>query len=64
MVTDSRVFVSVPTNIHVFKGLPHGFHSVGNKLKATDHWATVMYGGIKWALEQPQASGKFDVTVW
>ncbi|KAK8090528.1 hypothetical protein PG994_000033 [Apiospora phragmitis] len=54
----------VPTNIHVFKGLPHGFHSAGNKLKASAHWATVMHGGIKWALEQPKASGKFDVTVW
>ncbi|KAK8051615.1 carboxylesterase NlhH [Apiospora rasikravindrae] len=54
----------VPTNIHVFKGLPHGFHSVGDKLKASAHWATVMHGGIKWALEQPKASGKFDVTVW
>ncbi|KAK8127976.1 carboxylesterase NlhH [Apiospora sp. TS-2023a] len=54
----------VPTNIHVFKGLPHGFHSVGDKLKPSAHWATVMHGGIKWALEQPQASDKFDVTVW
>ncbi|KAK7927519.1 hypothetical protein PG985_004517 [Apiospora marii] len=54
----------VPTNIHVFKGLPHGFHSVGSKLKATAHWATVMHGGIRWALEQPKASGKFDVTAW
>ncbi|KAK7998314.1 Spc24-domain-containing protein [Apiospora arundinis] len=54
---------NVPTNIHVFKGLPHGFHAV-DKLKASTDWVTVTHGGISWALGNPKATGKVDVTVW
>lgn len=52
---------SVPTNINVFKGLPHGFSRFGEKLSATKHWDSVMHEGIRWAWSDPPASGEFVI---
>lgn len=44
---------SVPTDVHVFKGLPHGFRMIGNRLSASTEWDKVLLGGIRWALSRP-----------
>ncbi|KIW12827.1 hypothetical protein PV08_08014 [Exophiala spinifera] len=51
----------VPTNIHVFKGVPHGFRRFGDKLSASAAWDQVMEEGIAWSLSRPSASGVFNV---
>ncbi|KAF4447335.1 hypothetical protein F53441_9132 [Fusarium austroafricanum] len=51
----------VPTDIHVFKGLPHGFRRYGDQLSECKRWDKVMEQGIKWALSKPEPSCKFDV---
>ncbi|KAJ4244177.1 hypothetical protein NW762_014558 [Fusarium torreyae] len=51
----------VPTDIHVFKGLPHGFRRFGDQLTESKRWDSVMEDGIRWALSKPEASGKFEV---
>ncbi|KAH7146136.1 Alpha/Beta hydrolase protein [Dactylonectria macrodidyma] len=51
----------VPTNIHIFKGLPHGFRRFGEQISESSRWDRVMEDGIRWALSNPGASGKFDV---
>ncbi|KAI9926155.1 hypothetical protein MW887_004618 [Aspergillus wentii] len=51
----------VPTKVNVFKGLPHGFRRYGDKLSLSKKYDEVMYQGIKWALSEPEATGKFDI---
>ncbi|KAF2715358.1 alpha/beta hydrolase fold-3 domain-containing protein [Pleomassaria siparia CBS 279.74] len=53
----------VPTQISLFKGVPHAFRRFGTALKASDHWDETTEQGILWALGKPKASGKFDVVV-
>lgn len=51
---------SVPTDINVFKGLPHGFRRY-NQLSESKRWDRVMEDGIRWALAEPSPSRKFIV---
>ncbi|KAJ5159572.1 uncharacterized protein N7482_006576 [Penicillium canariense] len=50
----------VPTNVTVFRGVPHGFRRYGDKLTASKRWDEVMSGGITWALSNP-AAGSFEI---
>lgn len=43
----------VPTDVHVFRGVPHGFRRYGDKLSASKYWDEVMSNGISWALTNP-----------
>ncbi|USP78575.1 hypothetical protein yc1106_05849 [Curvularia clavata] len=54
---------NVPTNITLFKGVPHGHRRFGKALKASDHWDQCVNGGISWILSKPEATGKFDVKI-
>lgn len=54
---------NVPTDIMLFKGVPHGHRRFGKALKASDHWDECVDKGILWALSKPQATGKFMVNV-
>jgi len=47
----------VPTDINVFKGLPHGFRRFGESLSECKRWDRVMESGIVWALAEPEADG-------
>jgi hypothetical protein len=51
----------VPTDIHVFKGLPHGFRMMGNKLAASAVWDKVLLDGIQWALSKPNRAVDFVI---
>ncbi|KAF2114765.1 alpha/beta hydrolase fold-3 domain-containing protein [Lophiotrema nucula] len=53
----------VPTNVRLFKGVPHGHRRFGPALKASKDWDECVVQGIQWALEKPKASGKFEVQV-
>jgi hypothetical protein len=52
---------SIATDIHVFKGLPHGFRRYGKQLSESARWDKVMENGIRWAISNPEPSGKFEV---
>lgn len=53
--------LSVPTNVHVFRGVPHAFRRFGDKLPAASkYWDKVMSDGIPWALSNPSA-GEFEI---
>lgn len=54
---------NVPTEVRLFKGVPHGHRRFGKALKASDHWDECVDEGILWALSRPQAAGKFVVNV-
>jgi acetyl esterase/lipase len=51
----------VPTEIRLFKGVPHGHRRFGKALKASEHWDQCVDEGILWVLSKPNATGKFDV---
>ncbi|CAH0024384.1 unnamed protein product [Clonostachys rhizophaga] len=51
----------VATDIHVFKGLPHGFRRYGEQLSESARWDKVMENGIRWAISNPKPSRKFEV---
>jgi acetyl esterase/lipase len=53
----------VPTEIRLFRGVPHGHRRFGKALKASEHWDQCVNEGIVWALSKPEATGKFDVKV-
>ncbi|KFY78704.1 hypothetical protein V499_02197 [Pseudogymnoascus sp. VKM F-103] len=53
--------VGVPTDINVFKGVPHGFRRFGDALSASKRWDNVIDEGIKWVLSNPAATNSFDV---
>ncbi|OJJ81308.1 alpha/beta hydrolase [Aspergillus glaucus CBS 516.65] len=50
----------IPTNVHVFRGVPHGFRRYGGKLSASKKWDEVMSNGIAWALANP-VPGPFEI---
>ncbi|KAJ4379371.1 hypothetical protein N0V86_005416 [Didymella sp. IMI 355093] len=54
---------NVPTEVRLFRGVPHGHRRFGKALKASDHWDECIDEGILWALSKPQATGKFVVNV-
>ncbi|GKT56163.1 alpha/beta hydrolase fold-3 domain containing protein [Colletotrichum tofieldiae] len=51
----------VPTDVHVFKGVPHGFRRFGDKLSESQHWDKTIDDGIIWTLTKPAATGVFAV---
>jgi acetyl esterase/lipase len=53
--------VGVPTDVTVFKGVPHGFRRFGEGLKgASEAWDRVIVEGIAWCLSGPKA-GEFNI---
>ncbi|KAJ5127908.1 hypothetical protein N7448_008687 [Penicillium atrosanguineum] len=51
----------IPTDVHVFRGVPHGFRRFGDKLPlSSKYWDQVMSDGVSWALSSPQA-GAFEI---
>ncbi|SCO01870.1 related to lipase/esterase [Fusarium fujikuroi] len=46
----------VPTDIHLFLGLPHGFRSHEEKLSAFNRWDKVIEDGVGWILSEPLCS--------
>ncbi|EEA28398.1 hypothetical protein TMatcc_003272 [Talaromyces marneffei ATCC 18224] len=50
----------VPTNVNVFRGVPHGFTLFGDKISASKRWGEVMADGVSWAMEIPVA-GRFEI---
>ncbi|CAK7267598.1 hypothetical protein SEPCBS119000_002632 [Sporothrix epigloea] len=54
----------VPTDVHLYRGVPHGFHEFGvDKLSVVRDWNATMINGITWALSKPAASNKLDIQV-
>ncbi|CAP93362.1 hypothetical protein E8E15_003234 [Penicillium rubens] len=51
----------VPTNVNVFKGVPHGFRRFGERLSVCKRWDRTMEDGIRWAMTKPSASGEFII---
>ncbi|CAI7569268.1 unnamed protein product [Penicillium bialowiezense] len=45
----------VPTDVHVFRGVPHAFRRWGDKLPGSKKWDQVLSQGITWALSKPTA---------
>jgi hypothetical protein len=58
---NSDTHYRVPTDVHVFDGLPHGFRRFGDQLTESKRWDSVMENGIKWALSKPERSGMFEI---
>lgn len=54
----------VPTEVRLFKGVPHGYRRFGPALKeASAQWDKAIEDGIAWAHRKPAATGKFDIIV-
>ncbi|KAI5360137.1 putative alpha/beta hydrolase-3 [Septoria linicola] len=53
----------VATDVHLFKGVPHGFRRFGDKLSASRSYDKVMHDGIRWALSHPPANIEMVVHV-
>lgn len=51
--------ISIPTNVHVFPGVPHSFRRY-KQLSDNKRWDEVMSDGIAWALSNP-APGPFEI---
>ncbi|KAK0391759.1 hypothetical protein NLU13_1258 [Sarocladium strictum] len=52
----------VPTDVNVYKGVPHGFRRLGAHMPTTaSRWDRTMVDGIKWALSKPRASGRLEI---
>jgi acetyl esterase/lipase len=53
---------NVPTEVRLFKGVPHGHRRFGDQLKkASKDWDDCVEEGISWVLSRPQATGKFEI---
>jgi hypothetical protein len=53
--------LSVPTNVNVFEGLPHGFRRFGERLSECKRWDIVLVDGIKWILDGPAYTEEFII---
>jgi acetyl esterase/lipase len=54
----------VPTDVTLFKGVPHGFRRFGDALSACAKHDEVIEKGIWWALSKPKATHQLDVNVF
>lgn len=61
--TNGRLTHSVPTTIHVFQGLPHGFRRFGERLSACQVWDKVIEDGVRLALKRPPPSTEYKIQV-
>ncbi|OQE44155.1 hypothetical protein PENCOP_c002G07253 [Penicillium coprophilum] len=50
----------IPTNVHVFPGVPHAFRMFNEQLSESKRWDMVMSDGIAWALTNP-APGPYEI---
>lgn len=57
----TEMTISVPIDVHMFPGLPHGFRRVLGKLSESARWDRVIEQGIAWALSKPTATGIFEI---
>ena len=55
---------SVPTNVNVFQGVPHGFTRFGDALPATEHWYRVFAEGVLWSLSAPAPAAEMEIRVF
>jgi len=46
----------VPTDVNLFRGVPHGFRRFGDSLSECKHWDSVIANGIRWTLSDPTAA--------
>jgi hypothetical protein len=53
--------LSVPTDVHVFEGLPHGFRRFGERLSECKRWDDLLVDGIKWILGGPAYNEDFII---
>ncbi|ERT00256.1 hypothetical protein HMPREF1624_03627 [Sporothrix schenckii ATCC 58251] len=54
----------VPTNVHLYRGVPHGFRRYGpDWLSVSRDWDATMEDGIAWALKIPTATNTLDIIV-
>lgn len=51
----------VPTDVNLFRGVPHGFRRYGDALSECKRWDQVIDDGILWALGKPKATGVFEI---
>ncbi|KAK3904258.1 Alpha/Beta hydrolase protein [Staphylotrichum tortipilum] len=51
----------VPTDVNLFKGVPHGFRRYGDQLSECERWDRVVERGVEWALAGPEATGVFEI---
>lgn len=51
----------MPTEVHIFKGMPHYFRGMGDKLSESKRWDEVIKRGITWPLTRPAATGEFVI---
>jgi acetyl esterase/lipase len=51
---------NLPTEVRLFKGVPHG-HRLFAHLKVSKDWDECVNEGILWVLGKPKATGKFHV---
>jgi acetyl esterase/lipase len=54
---------NVPTEVRLFKGVPHGHRKFGKALKASEHWDQCVDEGILWVLSKPEATREFNVKI-
>ncbi|KAF2819230.1 alpha/beta-hydrolase [Ophiobolus disseminans] len=54
---------NVPTDVTLFKGVPHGHRRFGDALRESKYWDDCIEEGIRWVLSRPQATGRFEVKV-
>lgn len=52
-----------PTEVRLFKGVPHGFRRFGAALKASAEWDKAVEDGIEFVRNKPVATGRFVVNV-
>ncbi|KAF3005331.1 hypothetical protein E8E14_002943 [Neopestalotiopsis sp. 37M] len=51
----------IPTDVHVFPGLPHAFATIPGLDKAKQRWDTILDGAVAWVLSKPSNEGNFTI---
>ncbi|KEY74439.1 hypothetical protein S7711_04477 [Stachybotrys chartarum IBT 7711] len=51
----------VPTEVHMFRGMPHFFRGFGDKISQSKRWDAVIEHGVKWPLTAPNGTGQFII---
>jgi hypothetical protein len=52
----------VPTKVHVFSGLPHGFRRF-NDLGSSRRWDELVVENIRWVLEDQKVGTGLDIEI-
>ncbi|KAK6208476.1 Type I Iterative PKS [Pestalotiopsis sp. IQ-011] len=61
LYADTLTEAGVPTDVHLFPGLPHAFATIPDVKEARQRWNEIVDGAVAWALSKPASKENIGI---